>query len=277
MKNKENKKRILEDGTYQKYSKRQKELFKKGLNYDEVNEELKKEFKDQSDIIQMRRARRQQTKKIKNKLEYYTARKYDVYFATFTYSDDKRRKEMTPETLKHYVIKALKNADDYSLNIDYGAKNERLHYHALVYYKPKSEWNHAIKKKEYEKITDGKTKIIDDTVYIIPGDQNHRDYEKKVGTITLKKITFGDGTALARYITKLTLHSVKEKQKYVSSKKGSRYDKYLKLMDEAKKLNKKDNEYFYNYVGLIHTIKSTPYLLKAFQEIGEFKYDDINY
>lgn len=277
MKNKENKKRILEDGTYQEYAKRQKELFKQGLNYDEVNEVLKKEFKDNDDIIQMRRARRQQTKKIKNKLEYYKARKYHIYFATFTYSDDKRRKEMTPETLKKYVIRALKNADDYSLNIDYGEKNERLHYHALVYYNPKNEMGHAMKKKDFEILTQGKTKIIDDTVYIFTGDQCHRDYEKKVGTITMKKCTFGDGTALSRYITKLTLHSVKEKQKYVSSKKGSRYDKYIKLMDEAKKLNKKDNEYFNNYVGLIHTIKSTPYLLKAFHEIGEYKYDDIDY
>lgn len=277
MKNKENKKRILEDGTYQKYSKRQKELFKQGLNYDEVNEVLKNEFKDQSDIIQMRRARRQQTKKIKNKLEYYTARGYDVYFATFTYSDDKRRKEMKPEILKKYVVQALKYADDYSLNIDYGEKNKRLHFHALVYYDHNNIMGHAIKKKDYEILTQGETKIKDDTVYVFTPDPNHREYERKVGTITFKKCTFGDGTALARYITKLTLHSVKEQQKYVSSKKGSRYDKYQKLMNEAKKLNKKDNEYFYNYVGLIHTIKSTPYLLNAFHEIGEYKYDDINY
>ena len=78
-------------------------------------------------------ARYQKNHRIKNRLYYMiTHRKY-LYFCTFTF-DDSFLKKCT--RTKRDLIKASLSCFDsdilYILNIDYGKKNEREHYHAIV-------------------------------------------------------------------------------------------------------------------------------------------------
>ena len=64
-------------------------------------------------------------------------------------------------------------------------------------------------------------------------------YIQKTGAIYCKKVfnkTEKDKTQIARYIAKLTLHSIKVKQKYVSVKKGTEYQKEKAFFEKANKM-----------------------------------------
>lgn len=99
-------------------------------------------------------------------------------FLTFTFRDDVLD-STSEETRRKYVIRALKQmASVYVANIDYGAKNEREHYHAIVQVDSVSNklWSY--------------------------------------GALNFEKIrSSSDDKILAKYIVKLTNHAIKETTK----------------------------------------------------------------
>ena len=97
-------------------------------------------------------------------------------FVTLTFKNEVLD-NTTQETRKKYVIRALKKmSDSYVANIDFGTKNQREHYHAIV---------------------------VSESV--------NRDYWKDYGAINFLKIEqTSDSVKLAKYIVKLTNHAMKE-------------------------------------------------------------------
>lgn len=96
-------------------------------------------------------------------------------FLTFTFTDDVLEKT-SPATRRQYVFRWLKERSDfYVANVDFGSQNGREHYHAII-----------------------QIERIDATQW-------------KYGALNLKKIkTSSDSVKLAKYITKLTNHAIKE-------------------------------------------------------------------
>lgn len=99
-------------------------------------------------------------------------------FLTFTFND-KTLSTTSRETRRRYVARYLKqHSDNFVANIDYGKKNEREHYHALVL-----------------------SKNLDYSLWHC------------YGAIKGEKVRLNDNDApvkLAKYISKLTNHAIKE-------------------------------------------------------------------
>lgn len=230
MKKKALKKALVEDGTFTKYRKRYGKLYEKGLDFDKIEETLKEEFGNDNAIAcaQLLEGRRKQKKKIMNQLEYWRNRKAGIYFLTFTYKDGAFRTNNIAKQMKDRVTKVLREFDDYSVNIDYGKKNERLHFHAIAYLNPN-------RIKEEKQITGEDYKTKGDT------DFDHLElefYREETGIVYIKKCKTEDvdEVKLARYIAKITTHSLKVKQSYVATKKGSDYQDAQKWQRWIKKM-----------------------------------------
>lgn len=108
-----------------------------------------------------------------------------------------------------------KNCDDFIINIDYGKENERLHFHCIMAKKYKDNEEEKLidvkrqnKKGQWKK---GK-KLVEDWLL---------KYEKEIGFYDAEPVKDNIYSAkkLSRYIDKLTMHSIKVKQNYVSVKK----------------------------------------------------------
>ena len=125
-------------------------------------------------------ASRARTKRLKDRIRYIMEN-YDSTFVTLTFTDE-TLKNTTFETRKRYVVRYLKSYGvPYVANVDYGKENEREHYHAII-----------------------GTQTL-----------NYKDWNSN-GAINGKKIikkknldSNGD-LKLAKYITKLTNHAIKE-------------------------------------------------------------------
>lgn len=273
MKNQALKAELITSGTFKEYRKKAYDLYLQYKDYDMKDEALIEIYgaENAKALKQLLKARRMQISKIKNHINFCRRNDYIIFFFTFTYDDEKRKKEMKPDTLKKYVIRALRNADDYILNIDYGSKTERLHFHAIVFYKISNLYK-AMKLKDYFKNIEKdnkKANQINDNNYIFPNDLNHKEYIEKVGNMYIQKLgnKNDDEEKIARYITKLTLHTIKVKQKYISTKKGSDFQQYADLMNRAKAINKQDKKDFLNNnISIMDTILSSPKLKRELQK-----------
>lgn len=157
---------------------------------------------------QMRNNATRQTKKIEDHVKFLMKQENtDLYFMTFTFNDETLEKT-TSDTRRQKVRRLLNPCNDYILNIDYGTQNEREHYHAIV----------SLNQGTYTKTGQGRKTKID-----LFNEYDYGFYSAEpIGT------TEKDGEKLSKYITKLTLHSVKVSQQYVSVKKGSNYQKWKK-------------------------------------------------
>ena len=197
MKNRELKQELIENGKYDTYRKTRRLLFEANIeDPDNVLNDLltlhnfnNQELKESEKI---RKNTQQQRQKIKKHMKYLFARNdFDLYFVTFTFSDDTMNKT-NANTRKQKVRKTATKADDFILNIDYGSQTEREHYHAIIaLYKSRNE--------EYKQ--DGKhikLKCFDSYNY---------------GFCKIKKIKRGkkDLDKLSDYEAKLTEHSLKVK------------------------------------------------------------------
>lgn len=219
MKNKELRCQILQDGTFSQFKADRKTRYLNN-NIDEFNlmiqgNELLKECE------RIRKCRYEQIKKIKRHIEFWINKaqrsNYSLYFATFTFSDDALL--LKSYTRKKHIISLIsKRCNDYIINIDYGKNTEREHYHAILIFN--SDNVHEYDKDNHLKISE-----ID---------------EYRFGNYDIRKIRLDNVSAekLANYLVKLVLHSVKVKQQYISTKKGSLYQKYLQLTDELDKIQK---------------------------------------
>lgn len=102
---------------------------------------------------------------------------HNCIFLTLTFTNDTLN-STSEDTRKKYVKRYLKSvSSQYVANIDYGAKKEREHYHAIVI-----------------------------------GDKINYSFWHKYGAIKGEKIILQDTTSikLAKYVSKLTNHAIKE-------------------------------------------------------------------
>lgn len=123
----------------------------------------------------------------------------ELYFCTFTFSDDYMEKT-TADTRRQRVRRTLQKSGalDYYGNIDFGKKNGREHYHAVVYGSPfvLGEIPNIEKGKEHLEL------------------MAFEEYTKKVGFVSVELVGNGaDGSgssALGKYIQKFTNHATKD-------------------------------------------------------------------
>lgn len=230
MKDIERRKTLLENGTYKNYIRKRKELFNNGVVFVDDNGQIDTSLFDLSrnDLIiceRIRKCYKEQREKVENHIMYlFTKSNYDLYFITFTFSD-KVLNETKAETRKQNIRRLLSRIDDYILNIDYGKQTDREHYHSIV----------AVKKGTYETRTEnGHIKLSFLANY-------------RMGTYDVQMIrkTDDDKKRLSRYIAKLTMHSVKVKQKYISVKKGSEYQISRKITKKVKERSRSENRRYF--------------------------------
>lgn len=118
-------------------------------------------------------------KRLKSKINNML-KKHKCVFLTLTFNDETLAKT-NQQTRRKYVCRFLKDYDHYVSNIDYGAKNGREHYHAIV-----------------------ASQDIDFTKW------------RKYGNINCQKVRVNSKTTsgkLAHYVSKLTNHAIKETTK----------------------------------------------------------------
>ena len=120
-------------------------------------------------------AERARVGRLKKRITYML--NYNCIFLTFTFTDSVL-KTCNQSTLRTYVVRTLKTFSDYYVgNVDFGKKNGRLHYHALV--------------------------VADKVNYNI----------WTYGALNGKKVVIKNSSALAKYIAKLTNHAIKKTTK----------------------------------------------------------------
>lgn len=150
------------------------------LNRWEQAKEIEEQLEDNElyeEAIKVNKASQARRKRLSKRIGNWL-KNYDCIFLTLTFRDDVL--EATSEdTRRRYVTRALKKMSNrYVANIDYGEKNEREHYHAVVV----------------------STKV----------DNELWPY----GLINFKKIHgCNSEIRLAKYITKITNHALKETAK----------------------------------------------------------------
>lgn len=107
-----------------------------------------------------------------------------LYFLTFTFNNDYLNS--STKDSRHLFIRRLlkKHCNSYIANIDYGKKNEREHYHAVV----------------------SIDTLFDVLLY------------KKYGTINFLKIYSKNEVKLSKYLFKLTYHAIKSKSTIIYSR-----------------------------------------------------------
>lgn len=219
MKNKELKKELHENGKYNIYRQTRRNLIIESSELDKTDEILKyilPDFTDEElkECERLRNNFREQRKKIQDHLEYLFKRKdYRLYFMTFTFNDQ-TLSTTSKETRRRKIVKTLNPCEDYFYNIDFGAENDREHYHAVI----------AVNKSDKQEYKDGKhirLKCFDDYTAGFY-------YAERIRTDETSK------AKISKYITKLTFHSVKVEQQNVSAKRGSDYQLHKKQIKELK-------------------------------------------
>lgn len=181
-------KRIIE------YNHQRYLAFKNG-EYFEVNPDYEKVLK----------ARYSKVSRIKRRFIYLLSRYDYIWFCTFTFSNDYINK---CDRTKRDLIKSVINTHDfkYILNIDYGKKTEREHYHCII-----------------------GTNINFDVAQFI--NNNYPCFSKSI----LVKKGKDDFQRMSKYINKLTNHCIKattKRQRILYNFKG--YDNFCPSQKEVK-------------------------------------------
>lgn len=250
MKNKELKAEMLKNGSYKAFRQLDKNLYKNTdlsldrqinaqLEEDEmieiigrdqaykcaiarIAEDLEIDAKETESYLQMKKAKHNQMTRLNKHINYYIeSGNYDLIFSTFTFNDDSLN--MKFETRRKKLIKALKDCPiiaDYILNIDYGKKNEREHYHGLLFVKKGSiDYKFERDKLGYYIANMPIVYDLGFTKYQKVGNEEY-DYKK-----------------VSSYVSKLSLHALKVKQKRLIYKTDSPFKmdkKYNELLFEKK-------------------------------------------
>lgn len=242
MNNQDLRKKVLQDGTYRKYTENRKKAFQNGTLYvnelinEDTGEVEKRENTEAYGVTEeeakecerIRKAKKNQRERVENHVKFlFESTTCDLFFVTLTFSDDTIKKTKT-STRKQKVRRTLTLCDDYIANVDYGEKNEREHYHAII----------ALKRDSYEREEDDKGHL---SLSVFS------KYDYGFINVTEVKRDGKDAERLAKYITKLTLHSVKVSQKYVFTKKGTPYQDFKKLKDDLKTSARTDRGLWKDY------------------------------
>ena len=123
-------------------------------------------------------------KRLKETINYIIKRYDKSFFITLTFKDNVLN-STSEETRKRYVTRYLKQYNCYVANVDYGEKNGREHYHAVVGLRGDVD-----KINEY--------------------------WEKKYGFVCVEPINVkqeNNDVKLAKYVAKLSNHAIKETNK----------------------------------------------------------------
>ena len=135
LKNKEIKKAFIENKSFDKFRNFRYELIK-NKQYDLIDNPdtygITKE--DLEILLQLLQCNKKQRQKINNHLNFLLKQNdYDIYFATFTFKNGKLKDPTDWNLLRDRIKKYIyPNCEDIILNVDYGAKNERMHAHAIL-------------------------------------------------------------------------------------------------------------------------------------------------
>lgn len=229
MKNKELKKEVITNGTFQWYAgiRRTAAMTDNLDNFldpflidEDTGEVTNWDLYDKvNECERIRDSRKKQRQKVEKHLIYLLKRPdLKCFFLSLTFNNDAL--QLKPDSRKQAIRRLLQKFSDYVLNIDYGSENEREHYHAVVALPDDYE--------VYEIETTKGTKqcrcdILD---------------EYKYGFYNMEPIRCDSDSPklLANYMNKLTSHSIKVKQSYISVKKGSDYQTHEDLMKERKRV-----------------------------------------
>lgn len=285
MKNKEIKKNLINKGTFKEYRKQRFQMFK-NKEYEKLDDY--KNYFDENGVqfdeltnqccYELKQARKKQIQKIRRHIIYWLANDYKIFFGTFSYDDKKRKKEIKEETLKKYVLRTISNiSDDYIINIDYGRENERLHYHCLLAIKE----NNFTNEFTYESVK--RNKGTREKPIWVKGDKlihsNFKEYENNVGFYDMEPCKDDEESAkkLSRYIDKLTLHSIKVKQNYVSVKKGTEYQQVKLIRESINKQVNHEKEFAKTKEKLISTETYLKGLYKVEQKVNVPQYIENEY
>lgn len=225
MKNKQLRVEVLNNGTFSRHRLERKKRFQEGKieEFDSQRyfvDSLTGEFiginEEFAECERIRNCKTAQTKKVREHMQYLLKKPNNVLlFGTFTFTD--KALQLKPETRKKAITRLLgKISEDYILNIDYGDKTDREHYHAII--AMKYDKCHMYLQRNSKGQLHLKVKELDRYKYGIYG-------------VEEIKRTETDAKKLAAYETKLTLHSVKVNQQYISVKKGSKYQQYKSLLE----------------------------------------------
>lgn len=260
MKNRELKKELINNGTFKDYREQRFKHFENkeydildnadayfhndtGESFNEIENKCCQELKV---------ARKKQIQKIREHFTYWLNNDYQIIFGTFTFDDnkfipkDKNGNIITDQiqlslALKKRVLRTISPIfDDYIINIDFGTENERLHYHALIAIKRKNLNN------DFSFIDVKRNKGTNEKPIWVKGKKLiHKqllNYENDIGWFDMEPCEDNEQSAkkLSRYIDKLTLHSIKVKQNYVSVKKGTEYQQKKQIDKSISKQIKKE-------------------------------------
>lgn len=102
------------------------------------------DYNDIKEARKINKATYQRIKRLKDRITQYIEEKPCIW-ATLTFSDEVLD-NTNPETRRQYVRRFLKSHSAcYLANIDYGSKNEREHYHALMVVDkvPRGSWSYG--------------------------------------------------------------------------------------------------------------------------------------
>ena len=237
MLNKEFKKELIESGKYKEYKKSRMNLIRQGCywpiqeaeKFDEISTNIFGLWTEEiSECERIRNNEQRQKKKIFDHLIFMLEGNWTCYFVTFTFSD--RYLESTKaETRRQKISRLLSSfCTDYIFNIDFGKENEREHYHGII----------CVQKNRALVTKDNKGHVLIDK---IDDGYNYGFYSAE--EIRLNDI---DAKRLTQYITKLTMHSIKVKQTYVSCKKNSPYQQLQKELKRYKDSNRQIQRHFWS-------------------------------
>ena len=124
------------------------------------------------EAYKINRASYQRTKRLRFRVAKLL--KKPCLFLTLTFNNEAMQ-ATSIETKRRYVSRCLKQFDvPYIANVDYGSKNDRLHYHAII---------------QLERISH------DAWIY---------------GNLDFKKVVVPNDAAISKYLNKLTNHAIKE-------------------------------------------------------------------
>lgn len=207
MKNSERKKELLnqDNKIVSNYGQKRYDLVSNGVCPDTLTaQDFGLNELDYECLEQMRNAKKSQRERINKHIDYWTHLELNLCFITLTLNDYALSlKYETRKKILTRIMAELKHIfPDYIANIDYGAINEREHYHMVAPYN-----------SGYDKP--------------IPEHPNQIDIEPlrsewlKYGFIYIEPVRKTDG--LAGYIAKLVSHSIKVKQTKLITPKNTPY------------------------------------------------------
>jgi hypothetical protein len=200
---------------------------------------LEKYPKEYAEAEKINLARYKRVVRLRKRIERILTNSDTVIFLTLTFSDETLAKT-SANTRRGYVSRYLSSFGfDYVANIDFGAKNGREHYHAVVGGKVDLElWERkcGIAFAEFVQAKNIAKKVPKRYLGLPP-----EEIEKRMKTDNEKR--------LAKYVAKLTNHAIKETTKrsvaiYYSPKKSRNA-----MPDAVREFSEEEDMQFSAYIG----------------------------